>query len=119
MVESCGECAKGNQSVCKTCDRGHFLHNNMCHEVCPEGYRADRVTWVCLEAPVFAWYWVYPSRTSCKSHCGVVTQEDWDCSCSADCFRYGNCCQDIDYTCESLLYWRKGAVNRKNNFLKK
>ena len=119
LVENCSQCVLNNPSVCKTCERGHFLHNNMCHSFCPEGFRADRISWVCLEPPVFAWYWVYPSRTSCKTHCGAVIQEDWDCSCSSDCFRYGNCCQDIEDVCDSLIFWRKGATMRKNNFLKK
>jgi hypothetical protein len=118
-VTDCEECVKGNPAVCKTCERGHFLHNNMCHQICPNGFRADRITWTCLEPPVFAWYWVYPSRTSCKTHCGIVIQEDWDCSCAADCFRYGNCCQDIEDVCGSLLFWRKAAPQRKTNFLRK
>ena len=50
------------------------------------------------------------------SKCGVVIEEDWDCSCSEDCFSWGNCCQDIDDQCPELLYWRKIDV-KVNRFL--
>jgi hypothetical protein len=66
---------------------------------------------------------VYPSRTSCKTHCGVVVKEDWDCSCSDNCFYYGNCCQDIEDYCPDFLFWRKAsrklAKNAKSGNLKK
>merc|ERR1711957_929653 len=76
-------------------------------------------TWTCLEPPVFAWYWVYPSRSSCQNYCGIIVQEDWDCSCSSDCFYYGNCCQDVDYYCDEILFWRKsGNKLSKNNKMK-
>jgi hypothetical protein len=110
-LENCSVCGLNNE--CKLCSRGYFLHNNQCVELCPIGYRADRITWTCLEPPVFAWYWVFPSRKSCRTHCGIVVSEDWDCSCSADCFRNGNCCQDIENHCEELLFWRKGKLNKK------
>jgi len=121
LVDNCSVCVNGNPAVCQKCERGQFLYNNICHQICPEGFRADRITWTCLEAPIFAWYWVYPSRTSCRTHCGHVIQEDWDCSCAADCFRYGNCCQDIEDVCNDLLFWRKKAISNlnKKSFLKK
>jgi len=91
------------------------MFNNQCVGECPVNYNADRITWTCLETPVFAWYWIYPSRTSCKTNCGVVIQEDWDCSCSPECFRFGNCCQDIEDYCPSLIYWRKAPALRKDS----
>ena len=121
-LENCSICGINN-SECKVCKRGFFLNENKCLELCPLGLRADRITWTCLEPPVFAWYWVYPSRTTCKSHCGVVISEDWDCSCASDCFRNGNCCQDIEDHCAELLFWRKSKVQKKqlkgNNIIKK
>jgi len=63
--------------------------------------------------PVFAWYWVFPSRTSCRSHCGVVVQESWDCSCRDDCVYFGNCCQDIEDYCPDMLFWRKKGYTKK------
>lgn len=111
-AENCETC--NSEGKCNACKRGSFLYNGVCSEKCPTGYRADRITWTCLEPPVFAWYWVYPSRSSCKNYCGVVVQE-FDCSCSSDCFLYGNCCQDIEYTCPSILFWRKKAFNDKTN----
>jgi hypothetical protein len=109
-AENCETCNLDGK--CNSCKRGYFLYNGECFQKCPSGYRADRITWTCLEPPVFAWYWVYPSRSSCKNYCGVIVQE-FDCSCSADCFLYGNCCQDIEYTCPSILFWRKKAPNDK------
>jgi hypothetical protein len=106
-LENCDEC--GSSTTCKTCTRGFFKYGNGCLSRCPEGYRADRITWTCLEPPIFAWYWVYPSRSSCRNYCGYIVQEDWDCSCSSDCFFYGNCCQDIDYYCDEILFWKKSG----------
>ena len=107
IVENCESC--GFTGRCNQCKRGFFLYNGECFQKCPSGYRADRITWTCLEPPVFAWYWVYPSRSSCKNYCGVLVQE-WDCSCADDCFLLGNCCQDIEYVCPSILFWRKKGV---------
>lgn len=105
-VDNCNECVDGNPSVCKKCNNGTFMHNNQCLELCPNRYRADRISWVCLEAPVFAWYWVFPSVTTCSRRCGLVISHDMDCSCSNDCFRTGNCCQDIEDFCPELLFWK-------------
>ena len=106
-VLNCDTCSENSTAECKKCRRGNFLFDGACIEECPVSYNADRITWSCLEPPVFAWYWVYPSTTSCKTNCGIVVQEDWDCSCSPDCFRFGNCCQDIEDFCPDLIYWRK------------
>ena len=116
-VQYCSECEASKPNQCKSCVKGKFLYQGNCVESCPTNYRADRISWNCVEAPVFAWYWVYPSRTSCKTHCGVVVQEDWDCSCLDTCFYYGNCCQDIEEYCPSYLFWRK--ANKKKTGLKK
>lgn len=115
-IQNCGECA--NSTTCKTCKNGYFKFGNECNSRCPVNYRADRITWTCLEPPVFAWYWVYPSRSSCQNYCGIVIQKDWDCSCSADCFYFGNCCQDIDYYCDALLFWRKKEPKKPTNRLR-
>jgi hypothetical protein len=104
-VENCEECVDGNPSVCKRCGNGFFMYNNQCLDNCPLRFRADRINWVCLEAPVFAWYWIFPSRTSCSKRCGMVIAQDMDCSCSDNCFRYGNCCQDIEDYCPELIFW--------------
>ena len=109
-VENCEACSPGNDKVCSRCKRGTYMSNGICVNSCPQGFRADRITWSCLEPPVFAWYWVYPSRSSCKNYCGVIVQDDSDCSCASDCFMLGNCCQDIENHCTELLFWRKKAV---------
>lgn len=105
-VENCSECVENNPAVCKQCNNGFFMYNNQCLISCPLKYRADRISWVCLEAPVFAWYWVFPSRTTCMRKCGAVVSQDMDCSCSEDCFRLGNCCQDIEDYCPEFVFWK-------------
>ena len=116
-IKNCDAC---ENSVCKTCKRGTFMYNGQCLYECPNQFRADRITWACLEPPVFAWYWVYPSRSSCKTNCGIVVAEDADCSCNSDCFQFGNCCQDIEDFCPDLIYWRKkGKSTQKSKKNKK
>ncbi len=105
-VENCAECIDNNPAVCKACHNGFYMMNNQCRDSCPLRFRADRISWSCLQAPVFAWYWVFPSVTSCSSRCGASAAEDVDCSCSPDCFRFGNCCQDIEDFCPELIFWK-------------
>jgi len=125
QVDNCRTCEGSDENPCKKCRRGSYLYDGKCVASCPSDYRADRMSWTCLEMPVFAWYWVYPSRTSCKSHCGVVVEESWDCSCQEDCVFFGNCCQDIEDYCPDVLFWRKkgytkkGIASRKTGNLKK
>jgi len=54
---------------CSKCKRGLFLFNNTCIEKCPDNYRADKMTWNCMQIPIFAWYWDFPSKNSCKDYC--------------------------------------------------
>jgi len=112
-VNNCNECVENNTKVCKTCGRGKFKYENECVYTCPENYRADRITWSCLEIPVFAWYWVYPSRTTCRKQCGIIIQQDMDCSCSDSCFFDGNCCMDIEDECPEIIFWRKKGKKAK------
>lgn len=105
-VDNCGECVDGNPAVCKHCNNGYFLFNNQCLSVCPNKYRADRISWICLEAPIYAWYWIFPSRGTCYNNCGKPINGDLDCSCTEDCFRIGNCCQDIEDYCSNYIFWK-------------
>jgi hypothetical protein len=50
-VENCLDCQSGSISECKQCARGTFLMNGKCLSECPMGYRADRISWSCLEYP--------------------------------------------------------------------
>jgi proprotein convertase subtilisin/kexin type 5 len=50
-IENCDLCDKSNPNQCNYCIRGFFKSNNQCLEKCPAGYRADRITWTCLEPP--------------------------------------------------------------------
>jgi hypothetical protein len=50
-INNCDECYSNNPTTCKTCQRGTFMYNSSCLDKCPEGYRADRITWTCLEPP--------------------------------------------------------------------
>jgi len=106
LVDNCSECVDGNSAVCKYCKNGFFMYNNQCLSMCPYKFRADRISWVCLEPPVFAWYWIFPSRTSCLNSCGKPMLMERDCSCHEDCFRFGNCCQDIEDYCSSYAFWK-------------
>ena len=107
LVENCAECVPGNPSVCKTCGNGFYMYNNQCLQSCPLRMRADRIAWACLEPPVFAWYWIFPSRASCRQRCGrVQDNHEMDCSCHPDCFRFANCCQDVEDYCPQYIYWK-------------
>ncbi len=50
-VDNCSDCNDGTISTCKTCNRGFYLYNGNCIDICPNGYRADRISWSCLEFP--------------------------------------------------------------------
>ena len=106
LIENCAQCGEGNSAVCRTCANGHYLHNNQCLKECPNGLRADRISWSCLEPPVFAWYWISPSRASCRLRCGRRIDFEMDCSCSGDCFKRGECCQDVEDYCPQNSYWK-------------
>lgn len=107
LVQNCAECIPGNPSVCRTCANGFYMFNNQCLNSCPNNLRADRIAWTCLEPPVFAWYWIFPSRASCRMRCGRLQDNiEMDCSCSQDCFRFANCCQDIEDYCPQFVYWK-------------
>lgn len=105
LVENCAQCIEGNSSLCKICFNGRYMYNNQCLHSCPFKLRADRISWTCLETPIFAWYWIFPSRASCRSRCGKLIGFDMDCSCTDDCFRFGNCCQDIEDNCPQYIFW--------------
>jgi len=99
LVENCSQCEEGNQSVCAMCNNGFFLLNNQCLSSCPGTLRADRMNWTCTEPSVFAWYWIFPSKTSCRNKCDIGIINNSDCSCRRDCINFGNCCQDIEDYC--------------------
>jgi len=100
LVDNCLECEDNNPSVCRQCFNGHYLHNNMCHLSCPGTLRADRMNWICLESNMFSWYWVFPSKSSCRNKCDMIAG---DCSCRQDCINYGNCCQDVEDYCYKFI----------------
>ena len=107
LVANCGECVPGNPSVCRTCSNGFYMYNNQCLQSCPFRLRADRINWVCLEPPVFAWYWIFPSKATYRQRCGrLMDNIEMDCSCHQDCFRFANCCQDIEDYCPQYIYWK-------------
>lgn len=99
LVDNCYECETGNPAVCKQCINGFFLHNNICNSFCPKLFKADRMNWMCMDPAVFSWYWIFPSKFSCKNRCNLPNQNGADCSCREDCISYGNCCQDIEEYC--------------------
>jgi hypothetical protein len=106
LIHDCAECDNNNPNICNKCTKGYFMYNNQCLLTCPLRMRADRVSWTCLEPPVFAWYWVFPSKKSCRNNCGKSFVSTYGCSCSEDCFRHGNCCEDIEDFCKEYVYWK-------------
>lgn len=106
LVQDCVHCEEGNPSVCKQCMNGFYMYNNQCLNTCPQRTRADRISWTCLEPPVFAWYWIFPSRSSCRDRCGRQIDTEMDCSCHPECFRFANCCQDVEDYCPQFVYWQ-------------
>lgn len=105
LVENCIQCIDYNPSVCKNCIGGFFMHNNLCLPDCPKELRADRISMTCVQAPAFAWYWVYPSKSTCREKCnlGINAAVGMDCACDKECLRRGNCCQDFDDFCPDLI----------------
>jgi hypothetical protein len=113
-VTNCKSCSTADK--CAKCTHGTYLLKEACVDTCPDNFRADRITWSCLQTPVFAWYWIFPSNNTCKDNCGKYLKDDWDCSCQKDCVKNGMCCQDFEDFCPSLVNYRKGgASNRKNS----
>ncbi len=80
-IKGCKYCEEGKSKVCKKCMRGFYKLGDKCLKTCPENYRADRMSWLCLKIPIFAFYWVYPSVISCKGRCGkLLIDSKSDCS---------------------------------------
>jgi hypothetical protein len=105
FVDNCFQCSEGEEKICRTCENGYFMYKNQCLLECPYRTRADRISWTCLEPPVFAWYWTSPSKSSCRDRCGRKVDKYQDCSCMENCFQLGNCCQDIEDYCPKFVYW--------------
>lgn len=106
LVENCAQCAQENSAVCRICANGTYMHNNQCLKECPNGLRADRISWSCVEPPAAAWYWTWPARASCRLRCGRRVDFEMDCSCAQDCFGKGNCCVDIEDYCPQFSFWK-------------
>ena len=103
MIDNCVKCNILSDQFCEECKNGFYLYRGKCISKCPNGFRADRLTWTCIKNEFFAYYWIYPSRNSCKENCGKVRSLEMDCSCEIDCFQSGTCCQDMDEYCKSVL----------------
>ena len=108
LVKNCAQCGRQNSAVCRICENGFYLHNNLCKRECPMGFRADRISWSCVELPKPAWYWSWPTKASCRLKCGRGIDFEMDCSCTPDCFQKGNCCVDIEDYCPKFSFWKKG-----------
>ncbi len=50
-IDYCAHCLPNNNDRCKQCINGYFLFNGQCLSRCPYRYRADRITWQCLDTP--------------------------------------------------------------------
>ncbi len=104
LVENCYNCFDKNPSLCKYCTGGFFLLNNQCYNNCPLNFKADRMTMTCVENKKYAWYWVFPSKHSCKDSCLIDFSKypNADCKCDPECLRRGDCCQDVDEYCKVI-----------------
>ena len=106
-VSNCDECDRGNGKKCIKCENGYFYYKNQCVEECPKRTLADRLSWSCVEVGEFAFYWVFPSSSTCRDSCGRRMERDsMDCSCDEKCFQKGNCCGDIEQFCKEYLFWK-------------
>jgi len=87
---------------CSKCKNGHYLYKNNCLKSCPIGLRANRINFTCEEKKDFSFYWIFPSKFSCKGKCGKKSFEA-DCSCKHTCMRRGNCCDDFEKECRNEI----------------
>lgn len=110
-IDNCGDCEEVSgptkSSKCKNCIHGFFLHDNKCVKSCPKGTRANRIDFTCVDKSNFAFYMVFPSKTSCKDQCG---KNGNDCSCHHHCLKNGNCCDDFEQECTEELNREKCKV---------
>lgn len=109
LTQDCLKCRKSNIikgnfdkfDICEECSNGYFKYNNQCLKYCPFNLHADRISKVCIAPPVSAFYYIYPSNSSCKDNCNknkFITNNN-DCRCDKECKRNATCCYDIDSYC--------------------
>ena len=77
--DNCEKCDTSNKGNCSKCINGYFLFNNQCLKVCPIETRANKIDSTCHSKKEFSFYWVFPSKTSCKDKCGIFDLNN-DCS---------------------------------------
>lgn len=93
----------------KKCANGKYnLNDDECVDKCPIDMLANRINFKCenknsniyiFKCLVYSFYWIFPSKNSCKKSCGIETQ---DCSCNIDCKRKADCCDDYDKFCFNI-----------------
>ena len=107
LIENCAQCGQEKSALCRICANGFYLHNNQCLKECPHGLRADRVSWSCLESPLAAWYWSWPTKSSCRMRYGRgIDDFKMDCTCTSDFFFKGNFCADVEDYCPEYSFWK-------------
>jgi len=50
-IDYCSNCLPNNNDRCMQCINGYFLFNGQCLDRCPLKYRADRISWQCIDTP--------------------------------------------------------------------
>lgn len=105
VVENCLACTE-DLNKCNNCDKSYFLYKNQCLKECPLNTIADRISQQCLPPTIKSFYFIYPTKSSCKNNCGKQMKNlSNECSCHSSCLKNATCCYDIHMHCPSLSYW--------------
>ena len=105
-IENCTTLSALYSEMCEKCGRGYFLFMNQCLKKCPPAFKADLISWTCVERNVAAVYYLVSSKGSCKDFCGTRMNAERDCSCFVDCVQEGTCCRDFEDFCTNDVEWK-------------
>jgi hypothetical protein len=103
-LDNCIRCNKINQ--CEKCQHGFYIFENKCKNSCPIGLRANRSNFTCSKEEEYSFFFILPSKNSCKDKCGYFEQTA-DCSCHHHCMMFGNCCDDFTELCQEEILEEK------------
>ena len=110
-IPNCEIC-QGN--FCKKCYIGKYLYNNQCVSKCPKSLIASRIDFTCKFLKDNPYFWIYPSKGSCKGTCNKSFYNLVDCSCEQSCLQKGNCCEDFSKNCNTLMHLQCDLCDENN-----